>query len=448
MKTKIIPFCLLLFLITSLTKAQEWEFVGLDSMVIKQLYVAGDTIWAGTAHRVGNQDKSGLYKSVDRGNTWTRLDDTLGNGNVSYLSVDEQHTNTIYILKGANAYGISGIFYRTTDGGENWNYAQNITENGIQWFGLSPFNRNEIYAIDVLYYPQGILNSLIKSTNGGDTWQAIGNFPGSSHGSALALGFDLVDSMSVYVTVDTQFDQYFYKSTNKGESWFFVSTPPSWGAVYTDYFIPNRIYLFPQPYVSNNGGQSWFLADSGFADTSYYLSYYQDKVTTKLLYSLRGDGLYSARNDTMYWSFVDGTENLPIYFSPTGFYDDRNMNNIFIEPDRKELFLGTAEGIYKTNIITSVNENDKKDFVFSLSQNYPNPFNPTTTINYSIKSAGLITLKIYDMLGTEVASLVNERQEAGDYSVTFNAADLPSGIYVYKLTAGNFVSTKKLILLK
>lgn len=85
---------------------------------------------------------------------------------------------------------------------------------------------------------------------------------------------------------------------------------------------------------------------------------------------------------------------------------------------------------------------------FSLSQNYPNPFNPTTTINYSIKESGLVCLKVYDVLGTEVASLVNETKEPGNYSVTFNAANLPSGMYVYILSTGNFVDTKKLILLK
>ena len=85
---------------------------------------------------------------------------------------------------------------------------------------------------------------------------------------------------------------------------------------------------------------------------------------------------------------------------------------------------------------------------FELDQNYPNPFNPSTTINYTIKTAGQVTLKVYDMLGTEVASLVNARKEPGNYSVTFNANNLPSGIYVYRLTADKFVETKKLILLK
>lgn len=87
-------------------------------------------------------------------------------------------------------------------------------------------------------------------------------------------------------------------------------------------------------------------------------------------------------------------------------------------------------------------------FEYSLSDNYPNPFNPTTQINFSIERLGLVTLKIYDILGTEVATLVNEMKEKGDHSVVFNASDLPSGVYVYKLTSGNYVATKKLLLLK
>jgi hypothetical protein len=87
-------------------------------------------------------------------------------------------------------------------------------------------------------------------------------------------------------------------------------------------------------------------------------------------------------------------------------------------------------------------------YEYSLSQNYPNPFNPTTKIDYSIKFAGEVTIKVYDVLGNEIATLVNERKEPGIYSVVFNAGTIPSGIYFYKLTSGSFTETKKLLLLK
>jgi hypothetical protein len=91
---------------------------------------------------------------------------------------------------------------------------------------------------------------------------------------------------------------------------------------------------------------------------------------------------------------------------------------------------------------------EKTAIDYSLGQNYPNSFNPTTTISYTIPKNGLVALRVYDILGSEVAELVNEVKEAGDYSVTFNASNLPSGIYFYTLTSGNFTATKKLILLK
>jgi len=84
----------------------------------------------------------------------------------------------------------------------------------------------------------------------------------------------------------------------------------------------------------------------------------------------------------------------------------------------------------------------------TLEQNYPNPFNPTTTINYSIPVAGNVELKIYDVLGNEVATLVNENKAPGNYSADFNASSLASGIYIYTLRANNFVQTKKMLLMK
>ncbi|MGE5351491.1 MAG: T9SS type A sorting domain-containing protein [Acidobacteriota bacterium] len=85
---------------------------------------------------------------------------------------------------------------------------------------------------------------------------------------------------------------------------------------------------------------------------------------------------------------------------------------------------------------------------YSLTQNYPNPFNPSTTIRYAVPQAGLVTLKIFNMLGQEVATLVHAQQNAGSYEVSFDASRLSSGIYLYNLTSGSFSSTKKMMLVK
>ena len=99
----------------------------------------------------------------------------------------------------------------------------------------------------------------------------------------------------------------------------------------------------------------------------------------------------------------------------------------------------------------TVDIKDKFDYQpneFALEQNYPNPFNPTTTINYSVPRTAVVTLKVYDILGREISTLVNEEKPAGNYSVNFNASNLSSDIYFYRMQAGTFVETKKLTLLK
>jgi hypothetical protein len=85
---------------------------------------------------------------------------------------------------------------------------------------------------------------------------------------------------------------------------------------------------------------------------------------------------------------------------------------------------------------------------YKLEQNYPNPFNPTTKINFAITQSGFVNLKVYDITGKEVANLVNEKLATGSYSYEFNASVLSSGIYFYSLKTDNFVSTKKMILVK
>ena len=98
-----------------------------------------------------------------------------------------------------------------------------------------------------------------------------------------------------------------------------------------------------------------------------------------------------------------------------------------------------------TDIDSEINHTPKG---FYLSQNYPNPFNPSTKIRWQSPVSGWQTLKVYDVLGNEVATLVNEEKIAGKYEVNFNASSLASGVYIYKIQAGSFINSKKMILLK
>ncbi len=122
-------------------------------------------------------------------------------------------------------------------------------------------------------------------------------------------------------------------------------------------------------------------------------------------------------------------------------------NNYLNTPARGSFFI--IDDLQLSETATGINDqafslpND-----FKLEQNYPNPFNPTTTIRYSIPKESFVTIKVYDVIGKEITSLVNERKSTGNYSINFNASNLPSGIYFYRMQAGNFVSTKKLVLLR
>jgi aminopeptidase N len=116
--------------------------------------------------------------------------------------------------------------------------------------------------------------------------------------------------------------------------------------------------------------------------------------------------------------------------------------------DPQSIVFDPGNWILKNNTVVTEVEDVVQHFNYSLQQNYPNPFNPSTTIEYSIPQSGLVTLKVFNVLGKEVATLVNGQNDAGNHTVEFNASALNSGVYFYKIESGNFVETKKMILLK
>jgi flagellar hook assembly protein FlgD len=116
-----------------------------------------------------------------------------------------------------------------------------------------------------------------------------------------------------------------------------------------------------------------------------------------------------------------------------------SFSNYKLVPRKDDDFVGYT---------TAVREENSNPVSFSLEQNYPNPFNPSTRIVYSIPKASNVTLNIYNVLGQQVKTLIHETQSQGTYTVTFNATSLPSGIYFYRIDAGDYNQVKKMILLK
>ncbi|MCX6120121.1 MAG: T9SS type A sorting domain-containing protein [Ignavibacteriales bacterium] len=107
-------------------------------------------------------------------------------------------------------------------------------------------------------------------------------------------------------------------------------------------------------------------------------------------------------------------------------------------------------GLFNAATITGVdnNQNSLRPDVFRLNQNFPNPFNPTTMISFDLPFQTSVSIKVYNLIGQEVATILNENMDAGSYSKIWNAASIPSGVYLYRLQAGTFTETKKLVLLK
>ena len=153
-------------------------------------------------------------------------------------------------------------------------------------------------------------------------------------------------------------------------------------------------------------------------------------------------------------SWEDNSIGLPSYFSGT----PNDSTDIYVDDiisltslSDGNIIAGTRNhGLYITcnPIINSITNSNQSEFKFILAQNYPNPFNPSTTINYQIPSAGLVTIKIYDVLGREIETLVNEEKGVGRYKVEFNGSNLASGLYFYRITSNNYSDTKKMVLVK
>ena len=361
------------------------------------------------------------------------------------------NNNTGIAVGGANNQTI----FATTNGGANWI----LTSTVNSYSSAAYVSQNTFFAAG---------NILAKSTDGGFNWTAVLT---GSIGTLYSVQFTSPDTG--FVLSD---NGNLFKTVNGGLNW--IAYPTSISAP-TDMHFANSLTGFicrniGQPFMTTNGGLNWSVMNTGIsaqllrihfinANTGFIGSDNNICKTTNAgvnwiitplssLNSFRGIYFknqmtgYAGGPNTVYKTTNSGTNWFQLQMPMT---DDFTA---FSFPSNDTGYVSTVSGYVHKTITGGVSFiNINPGIVpenYSLMQNFPNPFNPVTNIQFQVASSKFIKLVVYDLFGREVKTLVNEYKQAGTYQVNFNAEGLSSGIYFYKMTAGDFSETKKLVLIK
>lgn len=378
--------------------------------------------------------------------------------------------------------GDSGTILRTTDGGLNWNKLLNITSKnlksiniaqnnfyvcgdsgfiiessnfGVSWNSI-PFqfqtNLSGVFFIDTLNgYVVGE-NSIYKTTNKGGNWTHQ-TFDNNLFQAVYFINKDTGFATSLRIFSPGNFHSAIYKTTNGGIDWFIqISTPGE--ELYEIYFIDSVGYIIGEHekvFRTTNYGSNWYEPHPTTPPRteSFFSTFFIDSLTGWITGDV--EKIYKTSNGALSWDIQLSRLDLnKVVFLNSIVFKDSNKG--FAVGSQRISSTEFAGIIFKTTNggITSINDDQSsnRDFRYKLHQNYPNPFNPVTTISYQIKEQGLVQLKVYNLLGQEIVSLVNEVKSPGIYESLFDASNLPSGVYIYSLRVNDFVQNNKMTLLK
>ena len=398
-------FYLLLFLFVGSAHAQ-WVQTSLDSCNVTCLAVSGTNLLAGT--------NSSLSVSSDNGTNWTEVGfQPVGAGTL--------FVSGMYLFAAANSGG--GVFL-STNNGLSWTYA-----------GTSNIGPDAFAISDTNLFGGTSGNGVFLSTNNGTSWTAVNT--GLTNTIVWSLA---VSGTNLFAGTD---GGGVFLSANNGTSWKAVNTGLTCAYVLTLMVSDTNLFAGTPlgVYLSTNNGASWAHISSGMPRNIFVYSLVVSG--TNLFAGTNTGGVFLSSDNGTSWTAVD---------SGLTSFDVRSL--IVFGPD---LFAGTLYdgGVWRrplSEMITSVKQHGSDiPREYTLRQNYPNPFNPSSTISYSLPQKTFVTLKLYDLLGREVRTIVNGEQEPGNHSRIVDASaegGLPSGVYFYRLQAGKFTDSKKMVLLK
>ena len=328
-----------------------------------------------------------LYRSTDCGGTWELLTQSSLGGVSEGLLLDPNLPSAVYDLSG-------GGLRRSTDAGEHW---VDLYSSTYPYGGFAVDSRTGSNGrLSQTLYLGAAINTLLKSTDAGAGWSDI-TF---AAGAVRALAVDPANSMIVYAGMQ---DGVLYKSTDAGQSW----------SPLDDVSAPRIIRQL--------------MVDDESPDNLYCLSGYAGLTTF----------VHRSTNAGVTWSNISPPSSSWVSFLAMGHLSDTTV------------VFAASRGVYRylpdanpTHVLSGGHDPSR----FSMAQNYPNPFNPMTTITYALAGGSHVRLRVYDILGREVVTLVDRFEEAGSHRAVFDGTRQSGGVYFCRLQAGSFVDTKKLML--
>jgi photosystem II stability/assembly factor-like uncharacterized protein len=436
-------------------------------------YLPSGVIWLQAAD-VPYTGKNFVYLSTDNGATWVKrsvyTNAALGSAGISMITAKDANTALVCLT--------TGEILRTTNAGVKWDTVTSYSTPDVAFCdGIKFVGQDTVIAYGDAD-DKGIY--VARSIDAGKTWTRYPNVNSSLPGDSLNIG----GIYAGYVTYGSAMEVYgktiwitlyntandppsILKSTDGGTtwSWFRVTLP---GGPALNYYIRSITFkdnnvgfaVTKRAYVNatsndnylvktTDGGRTWsdtinVAPGKGHVDAKPDVARAIRGTNTVIAV---GWGGASATSTSMAWISNDNGSTWTSMNAPSPVAGSDLRNCAFGSTTQGLLF--GYNNVVKFSLVTAVeNEHGVIPTGFALEQNYPNPFNPTTKITYSVPKTSVVELKVYDLLGRTVATLVNGEQAVGTYTVNFNAQGLSSGVYVYTMKAGDFKATKSLVLVK
>jgi photosystem II stability/assembly factor-like uncharacterized protein len=401
-------FILQVFMFCNVTSQAQWvQTSGANGSTIRGFAINGAGIFGCYTARY---DSAGVIRSSDYGSNWSNVSTGLPQREIDFIFATGSN-----LFAAENDAGV----YRSTDNGASW------TSSGI---AVAYIYR--MAAIGANLFAGDANNGILTSTDNGTNWTTVNN--GLTNTQIRAL---FVTGSSILAGTR---GGGLFQSTNNGANWTAMNSGLN-KYVYAIEKIGSNLFAGTGNagvFLSTNNGASWTAVNNGLpiANPIYALVV----SGTNLFAGTYGGGIYLSTNNGSNWAEVNtgltykGIQALMI--SGSYIYAGADLSGVWRRP--------------LSEMITGVERSSELPAEFKLSQNYPNPWNPSTIIKYTIPKTSRVILKLYDITGKVIKTLVNEEKTAGNYELTIKAGNLPSGVYFYRIQAGSFVQTKKMILIK